>query len=141
MTVEEMCKHTSLQPPDVNRLLRILGTRANGDAVFLLVLVFDVLLQLGFAKDELIAMLCEFESVLLELGGKYAAARPGDRLGTALLHILDNRFAEITLECDREPEKVYDLKAAELVERFPSPCLSLAVVLPQLYRRALSHPG
>lgn len=142
MTVEEMAKRTSLHPADINRLLRILGTRANGGAVFLLVLVFDVLLQLGFAKDQLIALLCEFEGPLLDLGDKYSAAKPGDVLDSAMLQVLDNRFVTLYYEPQPDPlPPIYDLIEAERVTRIPIPCLSLAVVLPQLYLRAASAPG
>lgn len=136
MTVKEMAKRTSLQESDINRLLRILGTRTDGGAVFLLVLIFDILLQLGFAKDQLIAMLCEFEAPLLDIGDRYATAAVGDTLETAMLQVLDNRYVTIPDHGDA----IYDLTDAVLVPRIPTPCLSLVVVLPQLYQRVLSSP-
>jgi hypothetical protein len=137
ITIEELARRTSLGVDDIRRmLLLVTGMHELNDSVILLVLVFDIMVQLGFEKDQVMSMLCEFEAPLLELGDQYAASKTCDMVKAATMQILDNRY--VTLP--RMTDIVYDLRAAAAVAQIPTPCLSLALVLPQLYRRALSAP-
>jgi hypothetical protein len=99
----------------------------------LVLMVYDLLKQLGFSTEHLTALTMHCKDRILELGKKDESCEKGDEIRVATLQILDNQWVMMSGD-----EEVYNFRRMESAPRIGVPVLSLAIVLPRLYQRALS---
>jgi len=129
---------TRLEDSDIRYILKAClrrtvpkGPLTSGET--LVMLVYDLLKQLGFTTEDLTSILLHCGDRLLEIGKGYEMLRKGDKVEPVTLQILDNAWVMFSGN-----EKAYGFRQMESAKRLPVPVLSLGIVLPRLYQRALS---
>lgn len=133
---------TSLSATDIRYVsATILRGPAKGPATpgeFLAMLVYDLLRQSGFSQEPASALLARYADAFKKLGRIYGAAQPGDNVPTVLIQIMDNRYVSWSDQTNQEDdETIYDFKDLESVPQIRTPVLSLVIVLPELWTRAV----
>lgn len=135
-TLSVLARRTSMTEAEIRRFgALVLEPDRLCEASLLPILIFDLLVQSGFKSDNLYALLRWCKQPLLDLNHEYLFAKEGIELKLNMLHIADNRY--VTLP--ELQEGIYDITNSVLVTQIRPPCLSLAVVLPVLYRRATAN--
>lgn len=99
----------------------------------LAVIVYDMLKQLGYQTEHACSILKRFNIELYALGKTYEGADFKKPLKMTTLQLLDNQFALLS----DKPNAIFNFTTLAQVERIPLPVLSVAIVLPKLYQRAL----
>ena len=134
-TSEAICSVTSLEPKDIRFVLKTVLDKSeakvltSGEALALL--VYDFLIQLNFKAEQVAALVKRYEDTFLKLGRELAACAPDAAVSMTTLVVADNRYAFIGKDG-------YDLTELVAVESVPVPVLSLSIVLPRLYQRAVA---
>lgn len=125
---------TRLEPTDIAFLVTTVldgppkGAVTEGE--FLLLLLYDILKSHGLRQEHLVALLKHYRRPVLEwVKDMVAAKKPVPAMA---LVIADGRYAGLTNE-----EEVFDFTELETVAQIPVPVVSLSVVLPTLYWRAV----
>ena len=104
------------------------GTGVIAPGEFMCLLLYDLLKACGFQVEHMVPILKHFNHELYEVGRKCDCHQPT----SGVLVIADNRYVSLDLK-----EKVYDIIGMQELSQLPVPVVSLAVVLPALYQRAL----
>ena len=129
---------THLEDSDIKYVLGVCLRRPIPDNLvssgeLLTLLVYDLLKQLGFTSERLASIFMHCGDRLMKIGKSYEIVKKGDKVPMVALQIEDN-----TLVMFSDETEVYDFRKMELVEQTAVPVLSLGIVLPVLYQRALS---
>jgi hypothetical protein len=130
---------SSLEPKDIRFvLLTLLDSRTSDKSVTsgeaLCLLVYDLLTQLGFKQEHCSSIVKHYKESLYSLGRMLEGQK---HVPMAALSLMDNRFSALMgMGKDKEPS-IYDFIEMDAVERVPIPVLSVSIVLPRLYQRAL----
>lgn len=142
VTHEAIQAITSLSLTDIRYVsATILRGPAKGPAApgeFLALLVYDLLRQSGFDQEPASAILAHYAEAFKKLGRIYGASQPGDSVPTVLLQIMDNRYVSWSNQTEEDDGALYDFKDLEPVKQIRTPVLSLVVVLPELWTRAVA---
>ena len=104
------------------------GVVASGELMALL--VYDLLKSCGFQVEQLVPILKHFKEDFYECGRECEAHK---MVKSGSLVIADNRYVSMNSK-----DKVYDIIEMREVSQLPVPVVSLAIVLPMLYQRAVS---
>ena len=97
---------------------------------FMALLVYDLLKSCGFQMEQLVPILKHFKEEFYECGRGCEAQK---MVKSGSLVIADNRYVSINSK-----PIAYDLIEMREVSQLPVPVVSLAIVLPMLYQRAVS---
>ena len=137
-TWNALCSISELREADIRFVLStLLNSPVGNDKVAtsgeaLALLVYDLLQVSGFPKERTSALVKFFKPQFIELGRTLDAAKLGDKTPLTAISIADNRYAFWVGR-----KEGYDLTELVVVEKVPVPVLSLSIVLPKLYQRAL----
>jgi len=99
------------------------------DGPLMILLVYDILTVMRFPERDILVILATF-SVHLHAVGEKCGAQSKQNF---VFQVADNRYASLT-----GLDSVYDIKEMAWLPRIRPPLVSLAIVLPELFRRAAS---
>lgn len=132
-TADDITRFTKLSKQQIHAIgaAAVCNPNCFYDADLMLLLLCDVLKQLGFNDNDLNAIA---DTYCAELVGVYSEMRQDD-VRVWIFSIADNRYA--TLMTSRgEDNGFYDIKERVTVKTIPAPLLSLSINVRRLYERS-----